>query len=93
MSAKTILVAVAAALLVGCAGTPFNWDAARQIKPGMTEQQLVELLGRPYLVRSGPDGHTWVWSYADAFQGAKSVSVLIRGGQVVSAPDIPQSFK
>lgn len=89
---------IAAALLLtlcltACAGTAFNWDSARQIKPGMNEQEVEALMGAPYLVRSQHGGITWVWSYADAFAGAKSVSVVFVDGKVAEPPPIPTSFK
>lgn len=90
---KTIIVALAGIFLSACAGTAFNWDSARQIKAGMNEHEVTTIMGQPYLVRSGQEGITWVWSYADAFAGAKSVSVVFRDGKVVEAPPIPASFK
>lgn len=94
MKRSAITLVAALVLLAGCAGTSFNWDQARQIRPGMTESELEQLMGRPYLVRSGPEGHTWVWSYASALTSdVKSVSVVLREGRVVSAPDVPKSFK
>lgn len=80
--------------MAGCAGTSFNWDQARQIKVGMSESELETLMGRPYMVRSGPEGQTWIWSYANAMTaGVRTLSVQLRDGKVVAAPDIPRSFK
>lgn len=89
---------IAAALLLtlcltACAGTAFNWDSARQIKAGMTEQDVTAIMGSPYLVKSESGKLTWVWSYADAFAGAKSVSVVFVDGKVAEPPPIPASFK
>lgn len=89
---RTLIVAAVAAVLVACAGTPFSWDAARQIRPGMTEAELTQLMGPPYLVKSTADGLLWVWSYANAMGGARSVSVQLKNGVVVSAPAVPNSF-
>lgn len=79
--------------LTSCAGTAFNWDSARQIKAGMNEQEVTSIMGAPYLVTSRKDGIVWVWSYADAFAGAKSVSVVFVDGKVVEPPPIPASFR
>lgn len=83
----------AALLLSACAGTPFDWSSARQIKTGMTEQQVSAIMGPPYLVKSQRNGVTWVWSYADAFSGTKTVSVVFQDGKVTDPPPIPESFK
>lgn len=85
---------VCALAIAGCAGTSFNWDQARQIRPGMTEDEVTQVMGRPYMVRSGPEGQTWIWSYANTLSAdVRTVSVVIKDGRVVSAPDIPKSFK
>lgn len=83
-----------AALVASCAGTSFDWDQARQIKPGMTERQLVDLMGPPYMVRSGPEGQTWIWSSVNMMaSGVRTLSVVIKDGAVVQAPSIPESFR
>lgn len=89
-SAAALLLAIG---LTACAGTAFKWDNARQIKAGMTEQEVEAIMGAPYLVRSQNGGVTWVWSYADAFAGAKSVSVVFVNGKVAEPPPIPTSFR
>lgn len=48
---RFLLVAVAA-VLAGCAGTPFTFGRASQVKVGMTEDQLYEIMGNPYMVTS-----------------------------------------
>ena len=80
-------------LLVGCAGTSFDWSQVRQIKQGMTEAEVVAIMGAPYLVKSTADGLVWVWSYAGSFSGVRTVSVVLRDGKVAAAPVIPESFK
>ncbi len=80
-------------ILSACAGTHFDWASARQIKTGMTEQDVTAIMGPPYLVKSQNGGITWAWSYADAFTGSKAVSVVFVDGKVVEPPPIPTSFK
>ena len=84
---------VLSALITGCAGTSSKWEQARQIKEGMTEAEVTQLMGAPYLVKSTQDGVVWVWSHADAFAGARSVSLVIKDGKVTKAPAIPEAFK
>lgn len=59
----------------------------------MTEAQLTNMMGRPHTVVSRGDEQMWVWSYANAFGGAKAVSFKIKDGVVVEVPTIPASFK
>jgi len=90
---RLIAIALVAVALSACAGTAFKWDSARQIKTGMNEQEVTALMGPPYLVQSKRDGVIWVWSYADAFAGAKTVSVVFVDGKVSEPPPIPASFR
>ena len=51
-------------------------------------------MGAPYLVTSKADGQLWVWSYADAFSGTKTISVPFgKDGKIAAVPPIPASFK
>lgn len=79
--------------LTGCAGTKFSFDDARRVQVGMTEAQLQEILGAPAAVVAKGDQVVWVWSYADAFTGSKSVSFILKDGVVVSVPNLPATFK
>lgn len=93
MTLRAVPLIVATLLISACAGTPFDWSSARQIKTGMTEQQVTAIMGPPFLVKSQHGGVTWVWSYADAFSGAKTVSAVFQDGKVTDPPPIPESFK
>lgn len=91
---KLSIVAVSLALLMGCAGTNFSYDKARQVKVGMTEAELVALMGRPYSVMSRDGSQLWVWSHANGFSGSsRAISFELRDGRVASVPDIPSSFR
>lgn len=76
-------------LITACAGTPLDWDQARQIKAGMTEHEVTALMGDPCAVSSGNGMQRWVWSYSSAFSGLRVVSITIKDGKVVEAPNIP----
>ena len=89
---RAVLIIAAAALLVACAGTPFNFQDASKVKIGMTEDQVYELMGNPYSVVSKGDSQMWVWSHATAFGGAKAVSFEFKDGRVTTVPTIPKSF-
>lgn len=88
-AASAVIVAV---VLSSCAGSSFNWDQARSIKTGMTEAQLVDVMGKPYMVTARGDSQIWVYSHANAFAGAKSVSFILKDGRVVETPVVPQAF-
>lgn len=92
---RKFLIAIAAcAALAGCAGTKFDFEAARQVKVGMTEAEVQELMGRPYSVTTKGDSQIWVWSYANGMTGAhQAVSFVMKDGKVESVPKIPESFK
>lgn len=80
-------------LLTACAGTNFNWDNARKIKQGMTEQELVALMGKPYMVKSANGELTYIWSHANMLDGkVRTVSTVLIDGKVKEAPQIPDSF-
>lgn len=88
------LAFVLAALCAGCAGTDFEWDKARQVRPGMNEDEVRALLGPPATVRKQPWGATWTWAYVDPGPGkARAVSVGFSGdGRVVYGAGVPESF-
>jgi hypothetical protein len=90
---KRLKVFFIALLLSACAGTPFNFDTARQIKVDTPEADLVASMGRPYTVLSKPNGeYVYIYSFASGFGGAKSVSYVLRDGKVTQTPVIPASF-
>lgn len=91
---KSLLPFFLAAVLTGCAGTDFTFDEARQVKVGMTESQLTEIMGRPYSIVSNGEAQTWVWSRANGFTGtSRAVSFILKDGVVNSVPTIPESFE
>jgi len=82
-------------MLSACAGTPFKWDSVRQIKPGMTTQEVVAIAGSPYMVRAeSSDRMTYIWSTANGLTGSnKSFAVKFKDGKVMQSPFVPDSFK
>ena len=79
--------------LAACAGTKFSFDDARRVQVGMTEAQLQEILGAPTAVVARGDQVVWVWSYADAFTGSRSVSFVLKDGVVATVPNLPATYK
>jgi hypothetical protein len=79
-------------LLAGCAGTHFDWDNARKLKPGMTQPEVTQLMGSPYSVRTAPGKTIWVWSWATGFGDHKAMSVSFVDEKLIEIPEIPASF-
>lgn len=91
---KPLLATALAIVLSGCAGTSINWNDARQLRAGMTEAEVTELVGRPYAVTSRGQDQIWIWSHANGMTGSsQSMSVVMRGGRLVDAPTIPEAFR
>jgi hypothetical protein len=78
----------AALLLAACAGTRFEWSQAKKVQIGTTEAELMELLGKPYLIRTRNDVQVWVWSYADGLGGRGVVSFELKDGRVTVVPNM-----
>lgn len=90
---RYIAVMLLALAVAACAGTPFRFDNARQVKVGMTESEVTQLMGSPYMVTAKGEEQIWVWSYSNLMTGNRVVSFTMKDGKVLSVPTIPESFK
>jgi SmpA / OmlA family len=91
---KSWIPLIAAMVCAGCVGSDFQWDQARQIRLGMSEEQVSEVMGPPTDVRTQTYGVAWTWAYNNPREGsARVVSVVFRDGRVVNGPGIPESFR
>ncbi|MNT99843.1 hypothetical protein D3C72_2428020 [compost metagenome] len=60
----------------------------------MTTAQVSEIMGRPYLVKSGDGVVRYVWTEVDGLTFAtKTLVVDFKDGKVVNPPPIPAEFK
>jgi hypothetical protein len=91
-SMRAALIIAAAVLLAACAGTPFTFGQASKVKVGMSEDQLYEIMGNPYMTVSKEDSQSWIYTHATAFSGAKSISFETKDGVVSKVPYIPKDF-
>lgn len=91
MKSLALIVLVAAALC-GCAGTNFTFEKARKVQVGMTCNDVQKIMGRPFMVTAVGTNEIWVYSYANGFGTARSVSFILNGGKVAEVPPIPSSF-
>ena len=91
---RKLAVTIIALTLAACAGTPFKWDSARQIKPGMTTQEVTALMGAPNNVSSAGGTVRYVWADVNLFTGnTKTLAVDFVDGRVQKLPPIPDEFK
>ncbi len=85
---------LAAAACAACAGSDFQWNQARQIQPGMSQDQVSALMGSPTDVRTQTYGEAWTWAYLNPrTSSARAVSVVFRDGRVVYGSGVPEGFK
>lgn len=87
-----LAIALIGLFLSACAGTPFEWNAARKIKAGMTIDEVSSLVGTPNNVRAQGDTIRYVWVYVNSFEGTRTLVVEFKDGKVIQAPPIPDSF-
>lgn len=93
MKTAKLFVVLVSFLLVACVGTPFRWDTARQIKVGMTKEQVVEIMGKPLTISAGTgDQEFWAWNYGTGLGTGGYFRVVIKSGKVVEVPKIPDSL-
>lgn len=90
---KHLIILSIVAVLTACAGTPFKWDDARQIKEGMTTNEVTALVGAPNNVTSQGDSLIYVWVYVSSFTGSRTLSVIFKDGKVTKAPPVPAEFQ
>lgn len=80
------LVLLVSTALAACAGTPFSWENARKIQPGMTSNEVTAIMGQPYMINVSGNKTIYTWSYAEAFAGSRAVSVVFVDNKVNQAP-------
>jgi len=80
-----------ALVFAGCVtmGTPFKWDAARRIQPGMTKAQVTAIMGQPYVRTAEGDAEGWAWVWGSSTGAAGSFKILLKDGVVTAVPKIP----
>lgn len=70
-------------ILSGCAGTNFTWDDAYKVQPGMTEAEVIKILGQPYQKLLKGNQTLLTWSFANGMTGkTKAVSFVLVDGKV-----------
>jgi outer membrane protein assembly factor BamE (lipoprotein component of BamABCDE complex) len=91
---KSIVASLSLLILTACAGSPFSWQSARQIQPGMTTAEVSQLVGTPNTVKAQGDVLTYVWVYVNTMFGTtRTLRVDFKDGKAISAPPIPAEFQ
>jgi outer membrane protein assembly factor BamE (lipoprotein component of BamABCDE complex) len=65
-------------------GTPFTWEDADKVQNGMTEAEVVAILGQPYSRRESGDDAILIWSYTTS-EAANAVAYRFSKGRVVGS--------
>jgi outer membrane protein assembly factor BamE (lipoprotein component of BamABCDE complex) len=64
-------------------GTPFSWADADKVQNGMTEAEVVAILGKPYSRSESGDRAILIWSYTSTVGGSNAVAYRFLNGRVV----------
>jgi len=92
---KTVVAMAIAALLYGCAGTPFKWSAARTLRPGMYKTDVVAAMGPPLRISTTAGGNVrYIWVYVNALYASQTLYMdFSQDGVLLSVPHIPEEFQ
>lgn len=88
-----LLIVLAACGQHRIAGTAFEWDNAQRVTVGMTEAEVVALIGKPNSVSTAGNVQVWGWVYSYATFGAvnsRHVSFSFKDGKVSAVPNLTQ---
>jgi outer membrane protein assembly factor BamE (lipoprotein component of BamABCDE complex) len=80
-------------VLIGCMGSYFKFDQVRQVTTGMTEDEVVKIMGKPMMVTASEGQVKWIYAYGTGLGTGASCSFVFSNKVVVSTPQVPDSFK
>lgn len=91
MRFHALAIAAFAGAIAACAGTNFSAEDVAKVHNGMTEAEVIAILGKPYARSTiNTDAAILTWTYAQAFGGAKSATFRFVNGKVVGSTTIGQ---
>jgi len=64
-------------------GTPFSWEDADKVQNGMTEAEVVGILGKPFSRRESGGDAILIWSYTVG-EASNAVAYRFLNGRVIS---------
>ncbi len=82
---SVITVVAVMTAVSGCAGTNFRWEDTEKVKQGMTEEEVIAILGKPYSRVQFENRTRLVWTYATLIGGARAVAYTFVDGKMVVA--------
>jgi hypothetical protein len=89
---KKLAVLLFAASCSGCtgmSGSSNSFDNVERVRIGMSEQELIAIMGKPDLTRNHGDGkQVWVWRNPMALTGLSVVSFGLKDGKVSEIPNV-----
>lgn len=90
-SRRFFIIAMIAPWAASCATSPTQsfWDRARQVTVGMTEAEVIALLGKPNEVLVVGKNITWKWSAFTVGGGYRWLSLPMREGKIAAVPALP----
>jgi hypothetical protein len=65
-------------------GTPFSWEDADKVQHGMTQEEVIAILGEPYSRKESGDDAILVWSYTSTVGGSHAVAYRFSKGRVIA---------
>ena len=78
----SVAYATLSLILVACgAGTPFSWKDTAKVKPGMTEAEVIAIMGKPFSRSESGTESTLIWNYASR-DGSKAVAFKFENGRL-----------
>lgn len=91
---KKLITAVSLALsLSACVsyGTPIKWDSVRATHAGMTEKELLAVMGQPSSVSTRGTDTIYIYMFVST-SGSAYASFKLNDGIVTLAPTVPAGF-
>ena len=77
-------------LVAACAGTPFRWEDTAKVQNGMTESEVIAILGKPYARSQSGNITILTWSFATGLGSARAVSYRVVNGRVSGVTTVGQ---
>ena len=94
MSSLRRLTITLAIVLAACAGSPFQWADVRRISPGMTPQEVTNIIGTPTSVAARGDVLRYVWVHVNSLTAAsRTLALEFKDGKLVAVPPLPDGYQ
>lgn len=88
MKALAALAIVATLCACSMRGGDTSFDNIERVRLGMSEAELIQIMGKPDITRITEGKQIWVWRNPLALTGASVVSFGLRDGKVIEIPNV-----